>query len=173
MRKYPPNCILYPVFEDCTFAPVKNIGRGCRIEAHTVATVTDYNAAVSAAVKARSQLLQAKYERRCLFSTYDKYQTTRTPRGGCKSSHSWRGSFSCGLCRPVCRTPRCAPETAPAASWASARYPSRHFDRFGRHEAEVAADAVVVAADNFRKPADRMVYLRRIAAFAVRAPRGQ
>lgn len=23
MRKYPPNCILYPVFEDCTFAPVR------------------------------------------------------------------------------------------------------------------------------------------------------
>ena len=46
-------------------------------------------------------------------------------------------------------------------------------DRFGRHEAEVAADAVVVAADNLREPADRMVYLRGVAAFAVGAPHGR
>lgn len=44
-------------------------------------------------------------------------------------------------------------------------------DRFGRHEAEVAADAFVMTADDLRKTVDRTVYLRGVAAFAVGATR--
>ena len=43
--------------------------------------------------------------------------------------------------------------------------------RFGRHEAEVAADAFVMTADDLRKTVDRTVYLRGVAAFAVGASR--